>query len=505
MLIPDELREQAERFPDRVAVQVNEGGAMTYGEWDSRSNAIARGLVASGLPKGGRVALLLENDAALEFYLSYFATHKAAGVVVPVNPRYAPREIEHILSNCQAHTVIVAGQQVERLRALREQTSASWQIIAPGASGDGELDWDELPDGDASPFQVALDEDDLAEILYTSGTTGLPKGVASTHKNATSVKLPAVEEGGCFLHSIPLATFFGTHGAQLFALRLAVTNTILPRFDAQRFAQLIASEQPRWLVMVPAHALLLLESGALADIDTSSVQTIVYGSAPMPPEAVEGLAAAFPKAAQINGYGLTEAGGSACVLPPGEALARAGSVGKPLPGVRLRILDEEGNECSSGQVGEVVLKMTAGERFYYADPENTAKTWRDGWVYTGDLGYLDEDGYLYIADRKKDMIIRGGYNVYSIEVENALYEHADVVEVAVLPMPHKILGQDILAVVRLAKGASLDLETAREFLRDRLADYKLPRRLEVRSEPLPRSGMGKVDKRALAASLGLNG
>jgi acyl-CoA synthetase (AMP-forming)/AMP-acid ligase II len=177
-------------------------------------------------------------------------------------------------------------------------------------------------------------------------------------------------------------------------------------------------------------------------------------------------------------------------------------VGKPVAGASVRVVDESGDERSQGEVGEVTIRLAAGERSYWNDPEASARTWRDGWVHTGDLGYFDEDGYLYLVDRKKDMINRGGYNVYSIEVESALYEHPDVVEAAVVGVPHDVLGQDVCAVVRVRAGATpLELDTVRAFLADRLADYKLPRHLVVRDTPLPRSGMHKVDKKALLAEV----
>jgi acyl-CoA synthetase (AMP-forming)/AMP-acid ligase II len=227
----------------------------------------------------------------------------------------------------------------------------------------------------------------------------------------------------------------------------------------------------------------------------------MFGSAPTPPHALPALAEAFPRAALVNGYGLTEGGGSTCTMPPGELLRRPGSVGKPVAGASVRVVDESGDERSQGEVGEVTIRLAAGERSYWNDPEASARTWRDGWVHTGDLGYFDEDGYLYLVDRKKDMINRGGYNVYSIEVESALYEHPDVVEAAVVGVPHDVLGQDVCAVVRVRGGAPLELDTVRAFLADRLADYKLPRRLVVRDAPLPRSGMHKVDKKALLAEV----
>jgi acyl-CoA synthetase (AMP-forming)/AMP-acid ligase II len=505
MFLPDELRDRAERFGDRSAVQVVGGGSMTFREWDGRSNALARGLVSSGVGKGDRVGLLLGNEAALEFCVTYFALHKAGAVAVPINPRYADREVEHILDNAEVETVVTAGDQLARVQDIRARVGRDATVLAPlgGARADaGVLDWDALAAGDPAPFQTPLRGDDLADIFYTSGTTGLPKGVASTHDNAMVLRIPALEGGGKLIHAMPLPTFTGVHGAQVSALRMAVTAIVLPRFDVDRFADLVCTERPNFWLTAPAQILLLLESGALEGRDTSSVFSVMFGGAPTPPEAVEQLGEVFPHALLLNGYGLTEGGGSICVLPPGEARNRPGSVGKPMEGVSLRIVGEAGDEVAVGQVGEVVLRVPAGERSYYRDPEATAQTWRDGWVHTGDLGRLDSEGFLYIVDRKKDVINRGGYNVYSVEVESALFEHPDVAEVAAIGIPHGILGEDVCAVVRLRAGARpLTLDDVRAFLADRLADYKLPRRIVLRERPLPRSAAHKVDKGALLGEL----
>jgi acyl-CoA synthetase (AMP-forming)/AMP-acid ligase II len=489
-LIPDDLRTVAAAHPDRVALRVDGDGEMTFAQWDGWSNAVARALVTeAGLDQGDRVALLLGNAAAIRYQVAYFATQKAGGVAVPINPRYAPREVDHILANCGARVVVTTDD-------LRARVDGKVPLVVADET------WPAWAGGDTSPFQADVAATDLADILYTSGTTGLPKGVAGTHENATTQAARPLRDGGLLLHSIPLPTFVGTHGAQTMCLRYGITNLTLPAFDPHRFAELIETERPGWVLAVPAHFLLLLESGALAGRDTSSVTVLVYGSAPTPTAAIEKLAEAFPNAMLLGGYGLTEGGSNVVTMPPGKALEKLGSVGQPMAGVTLRIIDEAGHELPAGEVGEVTLRVPSGQRSYYNDPDATAATWQDGWVHTGDLGYLDDDGFLFLVDRKKDMIVRGGYNVYSIEVESALFEHPDVVEVAVVGVPHDVLGQDICAVVRLRPGAPpLTVDDARSFLADRLADYKRPRRLVITEAPLPRSGMGKVDKKALLASV----
>jgi acyl-CoA synthetase (AMP-forming)/AMP-acid ligase II len=474
MRIPEELAERAERFGDRVAVVVDGGTQMTFREWDERANAAARGLAANGVDKGDRVGLLMPTADAIEFGVGYVAAHRAGAAAVPINPRYAPREIDHIVADCAPRFVLDAD-------GVR-------QMEAAGA--------------DTSAFQVDVGDHDIADLFYTSGTSGLPKGVVSTHANAAFHSLKPMEAGGVFLHSMPLATFTGVHGAQLTPMRLGVTSVVLSRFHTTRFAELVEERKANWVLLVPAQILLLLEADALAGRDTTSVLAVMFGGAPTPPAAVEALADAFPSAVLLNGYGLTEGGASVCVLPPGEARRRPGSVGKPMPGAEVRVVDDEGEPVADGDVGEIVLKVPTGERRYWGDEEGTARTWRHGWVHTGDLGRVDEEGYLYIVDRKKDMILRGGYNIYCVEVEDGLHEHPDVVEAAAVGVEHKVLGQDVCAVVRLRQGAApLTVETVRSFLADRLADYKLPRRVELRADPLPRTAMGKIDKKALLTEL----
>ncbi|MGO8870645.1 MAG: class I adenylate-forming enzyme family protein [Acidimicrobiales bacterium] len=501
-LVPDELRNMAERFPDRLALVVDGDGSMTFAEWERRSNAGARGLVELGVTPGDRVALLIGNQDALLYQIAYLAIQKAGGVVAPINPRLARREIAHVLANAGPRVLVAAGDQLVRAMDLAAGLDLPPLVIGPEPRAP--QSWASLEANEDDTFQVSRAPSDLADILYTSGTTGLPKGVASTHDNVLNIPVSPSEREDALLHAAPLATALGTYGAMIASLRLGLTNICLPSFDTSRFADLIGTRRPGWLMMVPAQVLLLRESGVLEGIDTSSVWMVLFSTAPMPPEALKWLAAKFPNAMLVNAYGLTEAGASACVLPPGDALRRPGSVGKPIEGAAIRVVDEHGNDLAANQPGELLIRIAGGNRFYFGEPESTARMWQGGWVHTGDLGYLDADGFVYVVDRKKDMIIRGGYNIYSIEVENALYEHPAILEVAVLGVPHAILGQDVLAVVRLAEGQSLDLETLRTFLADRLADYKHPRRLVAVDHPLPRTSLDKVDKLALRAELELD-
>lgn len=481
MLMIEDLADRAARFGDRLAMRVDGGPGLSYRAWDQAATAVARGLRKAGVQHGDRVVLLLTNVEACDFAVAFVACHRAGAVAVPVNPRYAARELDHVLADSGAR-LVVAGTEAARVHGVPARSCADLAVV------------------DGPPLAIELAADDLSEIFYTSGTTGLPRGVASTHANSSQHSMAPLDDGGILLHSIPLATFTGVQGGILTPLRLAITAHVVPRFDTARFAELIETERPLWLLMVPAHILLLLESGALETRDTSSVMIAMFGGASTPPGAVLRLGELLPNAMLLNGYGLTEGGGSVCVLPPGEAARRPGSVGKPMRGVEVRIVDDAGAAVADGEVGEIALRLPTGERSYWNDPDATARTWRDGWVHTGDLGRLDEDGFLYVVDRAKDVIIRGGYNVASAEVEAAVYDVADVAECAVVGVPHPILGQDVAAVIRLRDGAlPITLADLREQLGDRLADYKLPRVLVLTAEPLPRNAAGKLDKATLSS------
>lgn len=474
-VVPDLLRRAAAKAPDRVAIDVPGAGAtITYGEWLARATRLAQGLRARGVRSGDRVAIAFANDRAVDFCVAYFATHLAGGVNVPLNSRLADGERRRILAHAEARLVL----------------------------GDGGEDPAALArDGDPAALP-RTSAGDLADILYTSGTTGEPKGVACSHANVLVLgRGMAPLEGATFLHAIPLATFAGCHAMQLGCAGALMTAVVMPRFDARAYLDLVESRRPAATYIVPAMAVLLLDDPTLPARDVSSIRALLHGAAPMPPDTGARLQAAFPAAWVANTYGMTEAGGVGCVLPPGESARRPGSVGKPFGATRVRIVPvggEDGREAPPREVGEVALRSDAPPRTYFRDDGATARTWRDGWLLTGDLGYLDEDGYLYLVDRKKDLIIRGGHNVASGEVEAALAAHPAVREAAAIGVPHRVLGEDVAAFVVPRAGARVDPDELRAFVAERLADYKTPRRIFVADE-LPRNALGKVLKRDLRA------
>jgi len=298
--------------------------------------------------------------------------------------------------------------------------------------------------------------------------------------------MEAAFAGSPFLHAISLCTFAGTHAMTLIPLRSGMTSHVMRRFDPARFIELLAQRRVRVSYAVPSMLLLLLERPDLAAADLSALRLLMYGTAPMPPPAIVRLGELLPETMLLNLYGLTEGGGAVCMLPPHEAKRRPGSLGKPMPPTEVRIVDDE-----------IQLKPPIGGRSYFGGADGGESPWTDdGWLKTGDVGRMDDDGYLYLVDRKKDLIIRGGFNVSAPEVEAALVAHADVLDAAVVGIPHTVLGEDTLAVVVLREGATLAAQDLEAFLRERLADFKVPRTYEFRSD-LPRNALGKVLKRVL--------
>jgi acyl-CoA synthetase (AMP-forming)/AMP-acid ligase II len=504
-LLTDHLRAMAATYPDDIAYRVVDGGAMTFGEWEAESNRLARALAAMGLSRGDRVAIYTRAEEALRFMVAYSATHKAGAVAVPTNTRLADAELEALLGHAEVAAILtdpelspLAHQVATALGGVRHV------VVAPLAeeTGDPPWSWGEVTAGhDAGETQVPLEPEDLADILYTSGTTGLPKGVAIRHRNVALIPgepYPNLN-GNSWLHASPLFTFAGI-GFIYNPMQLGLTGIYQPRFDAGRWLEVVEEHRPQCVFLVPSMAQLLVAHPRFADAQLSSIELCAIGSAPLPPATLRAMQERMPEAAVSNSYGMTEAGPAFCAMPKGESLKRIGSVGQPMAPLELRFVDEDGNEVPTGEVGEILLRMRGREREYYNNPEATAETWQEGWLRTGDLGRLDADGYLYIVGRKKDVIIRGGNNIHAQDVETVLHEHPDVVEAAVVGVPHEVLGEDVAAVVVLAPGARATPDEIREFCAQRLADYKVPRRVEVVGE-LPRNATGKVLKAELRSRL----
>jgi acyl-CoA synthetase (AMP-forming)/AMP-acid ligase II len=459
------LRRVSDEHPDRTAVVELGGERVSYAELWQRASRVAGGLRAAGVGPGDRVANRKGNG--LDWVLTFWGTLLAGAVVVPVNTRFAEPEVAYVVAD-----------------------SGAAHVVQPD---------DALPDGE--PLVVDDQEHgELAGIFYTSGTTGFPKGAMTTHENflsnvETCLRCLAIDRTGevSTLISVPLFHVTGCNSQLLVVTAVAGTSVIMPAFEVQAFLRAIQDERVDVLTTVPAIYWLALQQPNFADIDTSSVMSLSYGGAPIAPDLVHRIQQAFPTARVGNGFGLTETSSVSTYLPHEDAAEHADSVGYPAPVVDVQV---ESPDPDSG-VGELLIRGPHVVAGYWAKPEQTAETFVDGWLHSGDLARIDDEGRVYIVDRKKDMINRGGENVYCVEVENALAAHPAVGEVAVVGVPDSMMGEKVGAVVVPLPGRALDPGDLLAFARERLADFKVPQFVAVRTDPLPRNPGGKVLKPSL--------
>jgi len=474
-----------------------DGSDLTFGAWDAGSNRMARGLIGHGLGRGDRVVICITPEEPFPWLTAYTAVHRAGAVAVPVNTRLAGPELRSILVHAEP-TVVLASLTGGGGAPWSEWAAdvADIRLVATTDGGDGAADWASLfhPDGSGLTLDpAATGPSEVMDIMYTSGTTGSPKAVVVRY-GPPAASPPADWSGLGFATASPFSTTSGVllvHGPMAGGL----SGWYLPRFDPGAWLAMVEDRRPVAAFIVPAMAQLIVAHARFAACDLSSLAALTIGGAPIAPTTLRRLGQRLPRAEILVGYGLTEFG-AVTRSPSGDRGRHLGSAGQPLPGVEVRIVDRDGAEVPRGESGEITARGSGPRREYYREDEASRRTWRDGWMFSGDLGYLDDDGFLWITGRTKDLIIRGGNNISPGEVEATLFAHPDVVDAAVAGVAHDVLGEDVEAWVVVQDGSDTTAPDLREFLLDRLADYKVPRTLHLVAA-LPRNAAGKVVKRAL--------
>ncbi len=497
--------------PDRPAV-IFEGKKLTFGQLNERSNRLAHALADFGVKKGDMVAILQVNCP--QYVETYFAVAKLGAIFSPLNFRAKADELIYMLNYCEAKVLFVGERYLDMVNSFRKDIPRVQQIISIDRKADGMLHYEDLI-ARSSPDDVVADigDDDVTILMFTAGTTGRPKGVPLTHNSFVSYMVtnvthvdPEIEEVN--LLTVPLYHVAGTQ-AVLAAIYGGRTLAMMRQFEVKEWMKTVQETKANRAMLVPTMLKRIIDDPDFSKYDLSSLKVITYGAAPMPFEVIRKAIDVFPGVMFINAFGQTETASTITALGPEDHVITGtdeekakklkrlqSSIGRPMEDVEVRIVDEHGKEVPRGETGEIVARGPRVMSGYWKDAEKTAKAIRDGWLHTGDMGYMDEEGYIYLAGRGDDMIIRGGENISPEEVENVLYSHPKIEEAAVIGIPDPEWGQEPKAVVVLQKGEKATPEEIIEFCRQRLSSFKRPRYVAFVDE-LPRTATGKVLKRVL--------
>jgi long-chain acyl-CoA synthetase len=484
------LIDTAAQDPGHIALRMDDA-VLDFGTFRDAALRVAAGLQERGVQPGDRVGLVLPN--VLSFPVAFYGALMAGAAVVPMNPLLKAREVEYYLRDSGTRVVVPMASSADP--AVEAAATVGVEAVPVGPALPEELMAAEPLDG---PVDRA--DEDLAVILYTSGTTGQPKGAELTHANlAGNCRTTAetlLESAGddVIMGCLPLFHVFGlTCGLNAAVLR-GSTLTLIPRFDGSKALSVIARDRVTIFEGVPTMFSAMLHAPDADSADVSSLRLCVSGGSAMPVEVLRAFEEKFG-CTILEGYGLSETSPVASFNHP-HAERKPGSIGTPIAGVEMRLVNDDGMDVAAGEVGEIAIRGENVMRGYWERPEETAKAIPDGWFRSGDLARQDDDGYFFIVDRKKEMIIRGGYNVYPREIEEALYEHPAVAEAACIGIPHAELGEEVAAAVALKAGASAEPDELRDFVKERVAAYKYPRHVWL-VDSLPKGPTGKILRRAV--------
>lgn len=505
MRVTQPLYRNQQQIPDRTAT-VDGERTRTWAELLGRVSRLAEGLKGLNLENGDRVAILgLNSDKYMELM---FAVPWAGGVIVPLNHRWSPSEIAFAVNDSETSILFVDNAFAAVAEKVLKEVNHSLQIVGmEGQTNISNIELEELIEANQSCEESFSQADSLSGIFYTGGTTGRSKGVMLTNANHVSntlqfLSLIDMTADSTYLHAAPifhiadaLCVYMVTH--------IGGKHIFIPRFEPESCAQAIQDHQVTDILLVPTMIQMLLEQSGFGRFDFSSLQRLYYGASPMPEAVAHDLIRKFPWVKCYQLYGQTEAAPLLTALDSEYHVisdtnkGRIRSAGRAMPAVEIKIVDENGNELPRGQVGEIVARGPNIMKGYWGQEDLTKNTIKNGWLHTGDAAHMDDEGFIFISDRLKDMIISGGENIYSTEVENALYEHQDVAQCAVIGIPDEKWGERVHAIVVPREGKDPSSEELIQHCKGLIADYKCPRSISYRSEPLPLSGPGKVLKTEL--------
>ncbi len=495
--LADVPRYQASRAPDAIALSFD-GRQTTFGALDAASNRVANGLIAAGIESRRRVAILDKNTDI--FFEVLLGTAKANAVLVPINARLAAPEIAFILHDAEAEVLFVGEYFAATLAAIGDKLTTIKKVIVLDA---GYSEWRDAQ-SNLDPDLPSL-PDDVCLQMYTSGTTGHPKGVQLTNSNLALGSPTLFDAWGnwtakeVLLIAMPLYHIAGA-GTGIMGLLAGLKTIVFREFVPLQVLEIIERSRVTVAFLVPAMILALLSEQAIERTDLSSLRRVIYGASPIPLELLKRALRAFKHTGFVQVYGLTETSGIVTALSPEDhSLSNSeviNSCGRAIDGVELRIVDPLGSTLAPRQVGEVTCRTFKNMKGYWNRPADTATTLRGEWLHTGDAGYLDENGYLYIHDRVKDMIVSGGENIYPAEIESALFGHPDIADIAVIGVPDERWGEAVKALVVLRQNRVADAADILRYAREFLAGYKIPKSIEFLPE-LPRNATGKILKREL--------
>ncbi len=513
LLVGETITRNSRRFPNKEALIYGDT-RLTYKQFNSRINRLAHAFMDIGIKKGNKVAILSYN--CNQFLEAYYALSKIGAVTVPLNFRLHPEELTYIVDNSDAEALMMGEAFVETVRGMRDNLPKVKQYISITEKPvKGMLHYEtwiaRFPDDE--PL-VLVDEEDPAFIMYTAGTTGRPKGAVITHKNEVvmwmllgplvyaEVGEPMSEILKYKCCSPPPVFHLAAFGFCQLCFFLGVTM-VLPKevFDPSEVMSLIQNERVNAILLIPAMATFLMMLPDLDKYDTSSLKVWISGAAILPTETRRQIKRCFPNVKIFDVFGQTEMSPVVSCLPPSESEGRETSVGRVIPGIEMRVVDDDNNDVPTGAVGEIVYRGPTVMKEYYKNPEATAEAMRGGWFHSGDLVRQDAEGYIYVVDRKKDMIISGGENIYPAEIEEVLYRHPKILECAVIGVYDREWGESVKACVVCKPGEVLTEKEVIDFCKQHLASYKKPRSVDF-MEALPRTPTGKVLKRVLREKYG---